>query len=71
MWERTEVTSGRLLCNKCGELMTAEWEEKNEREHKRSTVYHCENCDNDVEYLREFDNDGRLIAASIMRYFFG
>lgn len=71
MWERTEITAGRILCNVCGKPMTAMWEEKNDDCRMRSTVYHCEHCYNDREYNRQFDKDGNVISEEVLRYFFG
>ena len=71
MWERTEITAGRILCNVCCKPMTAMWEEKNDDCRMRSTVYHCEHCYNDLEYNRQFDKDGNVISEEVLRYFFG
>lgn len=69
MWERTEITAGRILCNQCGRPMEPMWEEKNGNQ--RATVFHCEHCYEDRELIREFDSDGKVIHSRVMRYFFG
>lgn len=71
MWERAEITAGRILCNVCCKPMRAMWEEKNDDCRMRSTVYHCEHCYNDLEYNRQFDEDGEVISEEVVRYFFG
>ena len=71
MWERTEITAGRILCNVCGKPMTAMWEEKNDDCRMRSTVYYCEHCYNNREYNRQFDEDGEVISEEVVHYFFG
>ena len=69
MWERTEITVGRIQCDNCGRPMEAMWEEKNGNTH--ATVYHCWHCDADREWTRDIDNDGKVTNSSVRRYFFG
>lgn len=68
MWERTEITAGRIQCI-CGRPMEPMWEEKNGNQ--RATVFHCEHCGEDRELVREVDSDGRETVVSDHRYFFG
>ena len=68
MWERTEITAGRIQCT-CGRPMEPMWEEKNGKQ--RATVFHCEHCYEDRELVREVGDDGRETVVSDRRYFFG
>lgn len=68
MWERTEITAGRIQCI-CGRPMTAMWEEKNGNQ--RATVFHCEHCGEDREVVREVNANGRETVVSDHRFFFG
>ena len=68
MWERTEITVGRIQCT-CGRPMEPMWEEKNGNQ--RATVFHCWHCDTDRELVKEIDDNGKETMVSDHRYFFG
>jgi hypothetical protein len=53
--------------------MLAEWEHSELKEDgwMTYTVFHCENCDEDREVVRRFNNHGAVTFRDVRRYFFG
>lgn len=61
------------FCDNCGTKMLAEWEHSELKEDgwMTYTVFHCENCDEDREVVRRFNNQGAVMFRDVRRYFFG